>query len=416
MKTNTARSLLYSLVLLALAAGSAFMRPAFAAVTLTLSPATVTMTSGTTTNVDVVINTDGQQSTGMDAVLQFAASNFDVVSITNGGFYPDFSAPTSSGRIEIHALFTTVSQSRSGTGKVATIQLKAKNTTGTGDVAFVCSGNGTDTQIYNTSYTNILSCSNIANFQATFTTTAPVPTNTTAPGQPTATPTAVPPTPTSVPNVNSRPSCTGLSSLPVDNATTAQTVTLTCGGTDRDGYINAADFFFGDGSSVTITKNAGSPGSISATHKFASAGTYSLGCRVKDNTGATSDLPVICSRSITIKKSVVVANTPRPYVSPKPGVTEVVPTEPIAVATLEPYVSPTPVTFDFPTPEPTVGDTEPTTPFGIPMNWIIALGGIALLLIIIIVMLIRAITKKDGPPPIIINETPDQPSAPPQQY
>jgi len=123
---------------------------------------------------------------------------------------------------------------------------------------------------------------------------------------------------------------------------------------------------------------------------------------------------------MTIKKSSTggTVSTPRPYVSPKPGVTEVVPTEPVPVATLEPYVSPTPVTFDFPTPEPMVGEgeAEPSTAFGIPTNWIIALGGIGLLLIIIIAMLIRAITKKDNPPPIIINEPTDQPTAPPEQY
>ncbi len=120
---------------------------------------------------------------------------------------------------------------------------------------------------------------------------------------PTYTPT---PTTTTAPSQNTVPTCSGLTTNVSSSVTAPATITLTCLGVDPDGYVNGAQFTFGDGSSQTLTRNVGSPGSISISHTYNSAGTESLTCMVEDNNSAWSNS---CQATITVNSAITAAPT-----------------------------------------------------------------------------------------------------------
>lgn len=157
---------------------------------------------------------------------------------------------------------------------------------------------------------------------------------------PTNTPTSTPTTtPTPTTPTNNAPYCASLTSDITTAIGTPQTVTFTCAGVDPGGDITAAEFTFGDGTAQTISKNVGSPGSISVTHTYNTIGTLGASCRVRDNDQVFSATTGACKRVITIR--------------PKPiGIT--VPTSAIISST--PTLA---ITTTAPIPEPTI-DIQPT--------------------------------------------------------
>ncbi len=420
MKTNAAR-LIGSVVVLLLGL-SIRVNAAYAAASLQFSPATKTVTNNQTFTIDVTINTDGQNAMGANATVIYTPADLSVVSIENGSFFPDFTAPFDNGLIEIRGYFSAANGGKSGTGSLAKITFKATKASGTSDVGFRCTANSTSTQILNTDYTNILSCGNLNTSRVSFGGSNVDPTNTLVPTKPgtTTVPTApTAPTATSTPGgspTNKKPDCVGISALPAVSGKTNSEITFSCAGKDNDGSIYHAEFFFGDGTSKKISQIVGSSGTIMAKHTYTKTGTYTTACRVIDNDNATSDIPSICTLSYpiaqgsvqTTTKTTSTKNTTQLAVAPTLAPT-------IPVVTLEPYQSPTPLPVDLGATDFETQKTEEQPTSSMPWQWIAVLGGIGLLILIIFILIIKSFTRRRMPPQIPLNTQTD-PSQPPQQY
>src|SRR5438046_1095411 len=75
--------------------------------TLSLSPVTGTFNTGCTFNVDVLLDTGGQGSSGADVYLVFDPTRFKAESITKGTLYKDFVAATTdntTGEVGLNAI------------------------------------------------------------------------------------------------------------------------------------------------------------------------------------------------------------------------------------------------------------------------------------------------------------------------
>lgn len=416
MKTNPAK--FFSCIVVLLLGLGIRISPVFAASSLQFSPATKSVSSNQTFTIDVTINTDGQTAMGANATVVYPAADLTVVSIENGSFFPDFTAPFDSGLIEIRGYFSAANGGKSGTGTLAKITFKAIKSTGTSDVGFRCTDSSTSTQILNTDYTNILSCGSLNTLKVTYT-SAVSPTNTTAPGSSPAPTATTKPNPTATPGgspANKKPDCVGISVLPAVSGKTNSEITFSCAGKDNDGSIYHAEFFFGDGTSKKVSQIVGSSGTIMAKHTYTKTGTYTTACRVIDNDNATSDIPAICTLSYPIAQGTVQTTT-KTTTSKTTSQLAIIPTvEPtIPVVTLEPYQSPTPLPVDlgdtnFEVQEPT---DEPSS--SIPWQWIAVLGGIGLLILIILILIIKSFTRRRTPPSMPLNTGFDQ-TQPQQQY
>lgn len=372
---------------------------AYATPSVQFNSTSVSVAQNNTFELKVNIQTDTNTVLGSDAVINFASSDLDIVSIANGGFFPEFgSASNASGRIELHGYTSSTNDSRTGSGVFASIVFKAKKSSGSSAVTFTCTGSGNDTNILTTAGQNILNCAQINTAGISYTgtpTNTVTPTATTAPGN---TPTHTP-TPTQGAGGNTAPSCSSLYTNISTVTGTPQTITLTCSGTDAGGYLNAAEFVFGDGTSQRVDKNAGSPGSISTSHTYTTIGSLGVTCRMRDNDSVWSSIPDSCKKVVTIKQGATPTPTPARSYGDK-GITTTIGTS----ATLK--ITPTPtrivVSIISETPEPIVnpiadptlypenkGDTtteESSTNFW----WII--GGI------IAIILAFLLLRRKGPP------------------
>lgn len=166
----------------------------------TLSPSTATKSAGTEYTVDLLLDTEGKVVSGADVKMSFDAGVLEVVDVTEGSFFPEVTHNIYSGTLYIGGVFPNESQYKSGTGKLATLTLKGK-TSGTASLAFVCTSQATDTNIFDTSATptDIVKCSSLKNGSYTFSgsSAAATPSPTIAAGglggDSTATPTPEPP-------------------------------------------------------------------------------------------------------------------------------------------------------------------------------------------------------------------------------
>lgn len=110
--------------------------PALAA-TLSLSPSSNTMNRGCETSLDIVLDTQGTQTDGTDAILIYDPSRFSIstASITpNTNVYPDFpgnNVDEASGKITISGL-ASVSTPFTGKGTLATLRFSVKTEAPTG--------------------------------------------------------------------------------------------------------------------------------------------------------------------------------------------------------------------------------------------------------------------------------------------
>lgn len=374
-----------------------------AAPSVLFSPTSATVVQNNTVTLKITINTDANSVRASDVTILYATNDLDFVSAANGVFFPSFSSandPTN-GRLELHGYTSFIGDSRTGTDSYATVVFKAKKSSGSSTISFICSGSGHDTNIVTTAGQNVLSCAQVNQVGVTYSNGSiptPTPTPTIAAGT-TPTPT---PTPSQA-GTNTIPTCVTLSSDTSLAVGAPLTVTFTCSGMDPDGYINAAAFTFGDGTSDTIYKNAGSPGSISTTHTYTTIGTLGATCRVRDNNNVFSNNSNDCKRIIII--------------NPKPINTASVSYYQRVIAagkgSVIPVVTPTPeevaIVYETPTPEaPSITPTplaQPAAKLSIAniLWWI--LGGLAVILGAILLL-----RKKNPPPPPYI-QPPTQPPA-----
>lgn len=368
---------------------------AFATPSLQFDKTSVSVAQNATFQLKVNINVDAHTVLGSDAVINYAGSDLEVVSITNGGFFPEFnSANAASGRLEIHGYTSSINDSRTGNGVLATIVFKAKKGSGSSAVTFACTGSGNDTNILTTAGQNVLACSqtNTSGISYTGVTNTSTPTPTTASGST--------PTPTQKPTGNTAPNCSSLYTDISSAVGTPQTVTLTCSGTDPGGYLNAAEFVFGDGTTQVVEKNAGSPGSIATAHTYTTIGTLGASCRVRDNDGIWSTIPDSCKKVVSIKPG----STPTPTQARSYGDKGVTTTIKVSGPTPTPTRIVVSIISDTPEPTPGVdeGIAEPTLYPEEPVDvdttassnriwWIV--GGI------IAILLAFLLLRRKGPPP-----------------
>jgi hypothetical protein len=374
------------------------------------TPTTTTVVQNGTATLTITINTNTTAVRASDITILYAANDLEFVSAENGNFFPSFNYAndTANGRLELHGYTSYIGDSRNGTSTYATIFFKAKKSSGSSTISFVCSGSGHDTDIVTTTGQNILSCTQLNQVAVTYTGES-TPTNTPTPTLPPGVTTT--PTPTPTPNQgssNTIPTCTVLSTSTSFAVGTPLAVTFTCSGVDPGGYINAAEFIFGDGTKDTIIKNVGSPGSISTTHTYTTIGSLGASCRVRDNDNVFSYNSYACQRIIVINPKPVAAAATSYYqrvIAP-----EIVYTDPVLTPT-PPVVA---LVYETPMPEaPIVIPTVPTVPEAPAKSapsytlwWI--LGIIA---VIVGVILLRR--KKEPPPPPPTTSIPPQPPTPP---
>lgn len=138
---------------------SAVFSQVAAAPRLYLDPSSTTVAKDSEFEINLNIDVEGNSAFGADAILTYPGGDIGFKSLTGGGFFPSVSyANDVSGRLEIHAFFPNLYESKSGSGTMATIKFTAKKESGTGNISFVCTGGGADSQILNTAGENILSC------------------------------------------------------------------------------------------------------------------------------------------------------------------------------------------------------------------------------------------------------------------
>jgi|GEM_PF-5544347 len=335
MMSNTARHIITALCCFVIL-NAVFLqkpKPVHAAASLTISPGTSSMTSQESRTFTISIQTDGNDVFGADAIISYPVSAFEYVSAQNGSFFSDFAhaVDTANGIISLHGYFSSLFETKNGTGTLATFILKAKQTNGNATVSFVCGSGSQSSQVLNADGQNIVSCSALNQSSITFTSTNPTP------------------TPTGV-FQNIAPDCTGLSVQP-SSGTKPATVTFVCSGKDTDNDIVGAEFNFGNGTTKFIERNVGQYGSLTATYTYTASNTYLVSCRIKDNNQAYSSTPSVCQRSIIVADSAYSQPTPTKKPSSGNTVPIILTGATPAPIHLKPYLTPTPL------PSPTISPT-----------------------------------------------------------
>jgi hypothetical protein len=362
---------------------------AYATPYLQFNPTSVTSVLNNTFQVDVRINVDSNNALASDAIINYAGTDFEIIAVTSGGFFPQFSfaptTPSANGTLEIHGYTTDPASNITGTGSFAKIVFKAKKGSGSSVISFTCTGETNNTNILTTTGTNLLaSCTQINQISVNYTgDTVPTITSTIAPTLPPGETPSVTPSPTTAPSSNTIPYCAGLSTDVTIATGIPKVITISCSGVDPGGYINGAEFWFGDGSSQVITKNVGSPGTVTTTHTYTKSGLYTLECKVRDNDQVYSSLPDVCRKILTIQKPVTTKATPttRTYVTPAPKVISII--EETPKPTIFPEVTAIP--------EETV--TEEKTESPLRFLWVAAA-------IISLIFVIRFFSRRQRNPPI----------------
>lgn len=152
---------------------------------------------------------------------------------------------------------------------------------------------------------------------------------------PTVTPSATPtlsitPTPSSSPTptptitplpTNSPPRCNGLSVSPGAGAKPL-TVTLSCAGYDPNNDITGAEFTFDRDKKQLVERWGVQFGTITTTHTYTDAGTYTVKCRLRDNNMAFSETPDHCTYRVVVSENSL---TPTPHRTPRPTPTDIKP-------------------------------------------------------------------------------------------
>src|SRR3989344_2219374 len=104
------------------------------AATLSLSPSTGTFNQGCNFNLEIKLDTGGQQTDGTDAIVLFDQGKLTATNVTTGSIYSDYPGTTpdnDAGKVTVSGL-ASVSSAFSGTGTLATINFTVKETASTG--------------------------------------------------------------------------------------------------------------------------------------------------------------------------------------------------------------------------------------------------------------------------------------------
>lgn len=126
---------------------------AFAAASLSLSPASGTFNRGCSYSVDVRLDTGGAPTDGADVILLFETSKINPTAVSNGNIYSDYpisAIDSSTGRISISGV-SSVSSAFTGSGTFATINFTVPSASGSATTTKVSfdftSGSTTDSNV-----------------------------------------------------------------------------------------------------------------------------------------------------------------------------------------------------------------------------------------------------------------------------
>ncbi len=130
------------------------------AATLKFDQTSVSVASGGTFNINVIIDAGSDQVTSTDAYVTFDSSLLTAQSVAAGSYFPTVSNNISAGRVYVAGIVASAGASETGSGTLATITFKA-NTAGTATLAFDCQAglSSTSKVIKNDiNATNVLDC------------------------------------------------------------------------------------------------------------------------------------------------------------------------------------------------------------------------------------------------------------------
>jgi hypothetical protein len=345
-------TLLFAILALTFPAARAYAAPG-----ILFDKTTLSVAQNTTFTLSININVETNTAQSSRATVQYAPADFDVVQVADGHFFPSFAQANdaTNGLLEITGYTTSAGSGSTANGVLATVTFKAKKGSGSSTITFSCANAGHDTNILTVSGQNILSsCTTQTNQVAVSYTGAGNPTNTPTP---TPDPDATP-TPTPIQSNNTVPVCANLAADKTSAVGIPLPVTFTCSGVDTDGYINAAYFDFGDGTTDTIVKNVGSPGAISTTHTYTTIGSLGVSCKVQDNNKVWSQGADVCKKVISIKskpKVVVRTGTSASNSTPTPTPTPHV----LSLVFVTPTATPSPELTPLPIEEPVQEQSSP---------------------------------------------------------
>jgi hypothetical protein len=130
--------------------------------TFTLSPSSVTKTVGEQWTVSINIDTAGKAVKGADVKLTYDETLVEVVSVSNGEFFPKGGYNANAGILYLSYGFDQALQTKTGSGTFATLTLKGKST-GTASFAWACSAQPSDTNIWDSQSNDIVTCSSLRN-------------------------------------------------------------------------------------------------------------------------------------------------------------------------------------------------------------------------------------------------------------
>ena len=304
-----------------------------------VNPGTMILGSGQTQTYSISLDTAGLTVFGADARLTYNPAAVEISSITKGAFFTDFnfSHDPAAGTIELHGYFGTLYDYKSGTGNLATMTVKSKQSSGSTTIDLVCNTTNNTSRIVDNNGQNILPCAETSDSVITFSSSTIIPSPTGSTG----------PTPSLTPTPKPNPICHGLSVSPSSGTKPLQ-ATLVCSGSSSHTDVNAAEFTLGNGEVKLVEKNAGQFGSISLAYAYPNAGSYGVTCRMRDNNGHFSDTPDTCKSNIVVSEPQTqgggnVGTTYRPTPTPKKDNdgSYVVELTPAPTETIAPTPSPT---------------------------------------------------------------------------
>lgn len=124
---------------------------------LSLSPNSGSKTINTEFSVDLNIDTKGLAVSGAEAKLTFDANKLEVVAVDKGTFFKDEAHNIGTGVLYVAGLFPSQFETKTGSGKIATIVFKGK-AAGAAQVNFVCSPQTNDSNILDASINDVINC------------------------------------------------------------------------------------------------------------------------------------------------------------------------------------------------------------------------------------------------------------------
>lgn len=104
---------------------------------LSFDPVTLTASPSSTFTVKVRVDTTGVATTNSEALISFDSNLLEVTNVAPGDFYPEHFKTIGTGSVRLGGTVTSPTDTRTGTGIISTMTLRAK-TTGTAKLTFDC--------------------------------------------------------------------------------------------------------------------------------------------------------------------------------------------------------------------------------------------------------------------------------------